>query len=115
MASRDLELDLADKLELLGKNNIDYFLVTIDPGKNIDNANIWTQLKDEKSPENLLETILSFLANNYDPEALVGTLSAFCDELMDNEAENDPKIIALLEAELKKAKKKRKPPQNGDP
>jgi len=81
MGSRDIHLELVENLNLLKKNGTDYLLITIDPGKNVDQAEFWHELKSPNSPLVLLETILGILAHLYNKDDLINILIEFCQEL----------------------------------
>ena len=118
MSSKDLTLDLVNYLDLLKKNGTDYLLVAIDPGKNVDRADIFYELKDKDSPKNLLDACLSLFANIYDKECLIDTLLEYCENLDNaygNDQQIDPDITEIIkEATQKKPRKKKLPPPTND-
>lgn len=118
MASKDISLDLVNHLDLLKRNGTDYLLICIDPGKNVDRADIWYELKDKDSPKNLLEACLSLFTNIFKKEDLIDTLLQYCEEL-DNaygiEQSNDiNEIIKEIAQQQKKPRKKKLPPPPND-
>ena len=118
MASKDLVLDLVNHLDLLKRNNTDYLLIAIDPGKNVDRADIFYELKDKDSPKNLLDAILGLLTNLYDKEDLIDVLLEYCETLDNaygNEQQVDPDIAEIIkEATQKPPRKKKLPPPTND-
>lgn len=112
MASKDLSLDLVEKLELMRKNGTDYLLIAIDPGKNVDRSDIWYELANKDSPENLLNSCLSLFTNIFDKDYLVNALLEFCEEL-DGAYEEQPDINDIIkEITQKKPRKKKNPPND---
>lgn len=96
------------------KNNVDYLVIALDPGKNLDQADVWYSLKGKGSPRSLIETCLSLFTNIYKKEDLIDVLLEYCEEL-DNaygvEESVDPDIIDIIkEATQKKPRKKKNPP-----
>ncbi len=118
MASKDLTLDLIEKLDLMKRNGVDYLVIAIDPGKNVDRADIFYELKDKDSPKNLLDAILGLLTNLYDKEDLIDVLLEYCETLDNaygNEQQVDPDIAEVIkEATQKKPRKKKLPPPSND-
>jgi hypothetical protein len=106
MASKDLSLDLVEKLDLLKKNGTDYLLVTIEPGKNSDRADVWHELRSQSSAENLVKTCFNLFATMYEKDDLVDLFLMFCEELDENDG---PMIPSDLPPKTKK--KKRNPPK----
>ena len=94
---------------MLKQQGNDYLLIVLEPGKNADRADIWYELKDDGSPQNLADSILSLLSNLYDKEDLIGLLSGYCDVLIerdDEEEEDDTPSPPKLK------KKKKSPPDD---
>lgn len=117
MASKDLTLDLIEKLDLMKKNKVDYLVVAMDPGKNVDRADIWYELANKDSPRNLLEACLNLFTNLYDKDTLIDVLLTYCEEL-DNAAgiEKETDISDILKeiSTPPKSKKKKSPPNDTD-
>lgn len=103
MASKDISLALVEHLNMLKKNNTDYLLICLEPGKNADRADVWYELRDENSPANLLEATLSLFSNLYEKEDLIDILADYCSMLADDE-------LPLENQEEPKPRKKRKSP-----
>lgn len=110
MSSKDISLDIVEKLELLRKNGTDYLLVTIEPGKNVDRADVWYELNDEASVGNLTQAVLSILVNLYSKEDLINLLFGFCEELDSGEFDN----IEPEPPPPQKKKKKKEPPTSNE-
>ncbi len=121
VSSKDISLGLVEHLDLLKQNGTDYLLVTVEPGKNADRADVWYELKDKDSPANVVEACLSLFANIYEKEDLINMLLEYC-EFLDNDGEDpnqltDEEIAFLQQKEMKeqmrrdeKREKKRKSP-----
>lgn len=105
MASKDLALDLVEKLDMLKANGTDYLLITLEPGKNADRADVWYELKDKDSPKNLLEACLSLFTNVYQKETLIDVLLTYCEEL-DNAAGIDEEKLEEINEMLRKKRGK---------
>jgi hypothetical protein len=71
---------------MLKKNNTDYLLICLEPGKNTDRADVWYELRDEGSPANLVEATLSLFSNLYTKEDLIDILMNYCEALANGEA-----------------------------
>lgn len=125
MASKDISLSLVEHLDLLKAQGTDYLLITVEPGKNADRADVWYELKDKDSPANVVEACLSLFANIYEKEDLVNMLLEYC-EFLDNDGEDpnqltDEEIAFLQQKEMeeqmikdeKREKRKKSPPDNG--
>lgn len=126
MASKDISLGLVEHLDLLKQNGTDYLLVTVEPGKNADRADVWYELKDKDSPTNVVEACLSLFANIYEKEDLINMLLEYCESLDNNEGEEsdltDEEVAMLQQQEMEefvkeqikaeKKKKKSPPPDN---
>ncbi len=97
MASKDLTLDLVEKLDLLKQNGTDYLLVTLEPGKNADRADVWYELRDKDSPKNLLEACLSLFTNIYAKETLIDVLLTYCEELDNASGIDEDKLDEINE------------------
>lgn len=108
LASKDISLALVEHLDLLKANGTDYLLVTLEPGKNADRADVWYELKDKDSPKNLLEACLSLFTNIYEKEDLIDVLFTFCEEL-DNAAGIDEETMDSINEMLRKKKRKNGP------
>ncbi len=126
MSSKDISLGLVEHLDLLKQNNTDYLLITVEPGKNADRADVWYELKDKDSPANVVEACLSLFANIYEKEDLINMLLEYC-EFLDNDGEDpnqltDEEIAFLQQKEMeeqmrrdeKREKRKKSPPDNGN-
>lgn len=88
MSSKDISLGLVEHLDLLKAQGTDYLLITVEPGKHADRADIWYELKDKDSPANVVEACLSLFANIYEKEDLVNMLLEYCEILDDGNNEN---------------------------
>ena len=97
MSSKDFTLDLVEKLDLLKQNGTDYLLITIEPGKNADRADVWYELKDKDSPQNLLEACLSLFTNIYPKDELIDILFTFCEELDNASGIDEDKLDEINE------------------
>ncbi len=113
MASKDLALDLVDKLDMLKKNGTDFLLICMEPGKNADRADIWYELRDPGSPANLLESCLSLFTALYDKDDLQDLLYDYCQHLDELNEEILPEYIKNPpELPTKKKSKNKKLPPN---
>ena len=110
MSSKDLSLDLVDKLEMLKKNGVDFLLICMEPGKNVDRSDVWYELNNPDSPANLLESCLSLFTNLYDKDDLVDLLFEYCQHL--EELEEEPERPAFLNNPPPQKKKRKKNPPN---
>lgn len=108
MSSKDLSLDLVEKLDLLKKNGNDYVLIVLEPGKNTDRADIWYELRDKNSAANATDACLNFLTSLYDKDSLIDLLISYCEEVGDM----DESEYLGEEPMLQKKKKKKSPPNN---
>lgn len=104
MSSKDIQLDIVQNLDLLKQQGTDYLLITMEPGKNADRADVWHELKNEDSPGNLLHACLSLFAEIYDGEDLIPILLDYCEKLGD--AYGEEKVIKLPPIKKKKSKNK---------
>lgn len=102
MASKDISLDLVQHLDMLKANGTDYLLVTLEPGKNADRADVWYELKDKDSPKNLLEACLSLFTNIYQKEDLIDVLFTYCEELDNATGVDEEKLKEINEMFWKK-------------
>ena len=105
MASKDLSLALVEHLEMLKKNNTDYLLICLEPGKNADRADVWYELRDKGSPANLMEATLSLFSNLYEKDVLIEILLDYCNALAEGEMADEN-----IEEQPPKPRKKRKSP-----
>ena len=117
MSSKDLSLALVEHLNLLKQNKTDYLLICIEPGKNVDRADVWYELADKDSPKNLLEACLNLFLNVYDKDDLIDVLITFCQELDEGNEQSFEKQLEQIQALLPppKNKKKKTPPPNEPP
>lgn len=109
MSSKDIQLEIVKNLDLLKDQGTDYLLITLEPGKNSDRADVWYELNDPDSPYNLIEACLNLFTNLYKKDDLIDILLMFCEKL--DEIEETEKIEELLP---KKKKKKKSPPPDDD-
>ena len=125
MSSKDISLSLVEHLDLLKAQGTDYLLVTVEPGKNADRADVWYELKDKDSPANVVEACLSLFANIYEKQDLINMLLEYC-EMLDNDGKGENELteeeIAWLQQqeleeqikrEDKQNKRKKSPPDDG--
>lgn len=102
MSSKDISLALVEHLDMLKKNNTDYLLICLEPGKNTDRADVWYELRDKESPANLIEATLSLFTNLYSKDDLIEILMGYCDVLENGDVGEN------VEEQPAKPKKKRK-------
>ena len=108
MPSMDNSLDLVEKLDTLKKDNIDYFLMTIQAGKVSDSTTVWCNLKNENAPDTLLQSLLRFMEETYPPDVLTEVLCDFLDFINDVEDEDENETSEAVRDALETAKPKKK-------
>lgn len=111
MSSKDIQLDLIKNLELLRAQKTDYLVICLEPGKNADRADVWYELKDPNSPQNLLEACLNLFTNLYNKDDLIDLLLLFCQQLDDNQLDELGSEVALSPPK----KKRKNPPKQIPP
>ena len=88
----------------------DYLLISLEPGKNADRADIWYELRDPGSPANLLESCLSLFTSLYNKEDLQDLLIEYCAHL--DQLDHEPEFQEPVPPSAPTKKKNKKLPPN---